>query len=306
MMQPRQLDLNELVSNMTKMLDRILGEDIALQLHYSPQPASLRADESMMEQVLLNLAVNARDAMPKGGQLAIRIAALEIGERCAVLHPEARVGNFICLSVMDTGCGITPQNLRRIFEPFFTTKEIGKGTGLGLATVYGIVKQHQGWIEVESELAKGSTFRVYLPASAAAEAPTPTLPAEPLVRGGRETILVVEDEAPLRALVCDVLSGYGYDTLQAESGTRALEVWREHKSKVDLLLTDLIMPEQLNGRELAEQLRAEIPGLKVIFTSGYTSEVVGSDFTSQRGLQYLQKPYDPRRLALVVRECLDA
>jgi PAS domain S-box-containing protein len=305
-MQPRQLDLNELVSNMTMMLGRILGEDIALQLQYWPQPASLRADQSMMEQVLLNLAVNARDAMPKGGQLAIRIAAVEISERRATWHPEARVGNFICLSVVDTGCGITPQNLRRIFEPFFTTKEIGKGTGLGLATVYGIVKQHQGWIEVESEVAKGSTFLVYLPASAAKGAPTPAAPAEPVVRGGKETILVVEDEAPLRTLVCDVLSGYGYDTLQAESGKRALEVWREHKSKVDLLLTDLIMPERLNGRELAEQLRTEIPELKVIFTSGYTSEIVGSDFTSQRGLKYLQKPYDPRRLALVVRECLDA
>jgi two-component system, cell cycle sensor histidine kinase and response regulator CckA len=306
MMQARQLDFNELVSTMTMMLGRILGEDIALQLHYWPQPACLRADGSMMEQVLLNLAVNARDAMPKGGQLSIRISAAEISERRATWHPEARAGNFVCLSVADTGGGITPANLRRIFEPFFTTKEVGKGTGLGLATVYGIVKQHQGWIEVESELGKGSTFRVYLPASNEPDVPATAAPADPVVRGGKETILVVEDETPLRELVCDVLSGYGYDILQAESGAKALMVWQEHKAKVDLLLTDLVMPDRLNGRELAEQLRAEFPELKVIFTSGYTADVVGKDFISQRGLQYLQKPYDPRKLALTVRECLDA
>jgi PAS domain S-box-containing protein len=304
-MQPRQLDLNELVSTMTMMLARILGEDIALQLHYWPQPAFLRADASMLEQVLLNLAVNARDAMPKGGQLSIRISAAEISEQHAANFPDARPGNFVCLTVTDTGCGIAPENLRRIFEPFFTTKEVGKGTGLGLATVYGVVKQHHGWLELESQVGVGSTFRVYLPACAVPEPSVTTTVTEPAVRGGTETILVVEDEEPLRELVCSVLSSYGYTILQAESGVKALEVWQHYKPNVDLLLTDLVMPNQLNGRELAEKLQGDAAELKVIFTSGYTADAVGKDFGSQPGLHYLQKPYDPRNLARVVRECLD-
>jgi two-component system cell cycle sensor histidine kinase/response regulator CckA len=306
-MQPKHLDLNQLVSNMTMMLGRILGEDIALQLHYCPEPAFLRGDAGMIEQILLNLAVNARDAMPKGGQLSIRISTLEIGASRAAWHPEARPGKFICLSVADTGCGISPEILRRIFEPFFTTKEVGKGTGLGLATVYGIVKQHQGWIEVKSELGKGAMFRVFLPATErqgiSAENNFST---EPPPRGGSETILVVEDEAPLRELVCNVLSGHGYNVLQAESGAKALDVWRGNKDDVDLLLTDVIMPDRLNGRELAEELRGEDAELKVIFMSGYSADAVGKDFISQPGFQYLQKPYDPRKLAQAVRECLDA
>jgi len=305
-MQPRRIDLNELVSNMTMMLGRILGEDIALQLHYWPQPALLHADPGMMEQVLMNLVVNARDAMPKGGQLAVRIAVAEISDQRAAWHPEGRPGNFVCLSVADTGSGIPPETLRHIFEPFFTTKEVGKGTGLGLATVYGITKQHQGWVEVKSEVGKGAMFRVYLPTCAAAKAPAAEAAAVPSARGGAETILLVEDEKPLRDLVNSVLSGYGYKVLEAESGAKALEVWQKHKADVDLLLTDLIMPDRLNGRELAEQLRADLPDLKVIFTSGYSADVVGKDFVSERGSQYLQKPYDPTKLALTVRDCLDA
>ena len=305
-MQPRRLDLNEVVSNMTKMLGRILGEDIALQVNYSSQPALTQADAGMMEQVLLNLAVNARDAMPKGGVLAIRIAALEVDARRVAEQPEARVGRFVCVTVTDTGCGIPPANLRRIFEPFFTTKEVGKGTGLGLATVYGIVKQHQGWIEVESEVGKGTTLRVFLPRSAETVAAAEVRPDEKPVRGGTETILVVEDEAPVRELVCHVLSGHGYRILQAESGVKALEVWQDSKEQIDLLLTDLVMPDRMNGRELAETLRAERPRLRVIFTSGYSAEVVGRDLVLRHELNYLQKPYHPKKLAVVVRDCLDA
>ena len=235
----------------------------------------------MMEQVLLNLAVNSRDAMPKGGLLAIKISALEVDARRLAEHSEARAGQFVCLSVIDTGCGIPPENLRRIFEPFFTTKEVGKGTGLGLATVYGIVKQHQGWIEVESQLGKGTTFKVFLPRSAEAAEAGEEQPAEKAVRGGTETILVVEDEAPVRELVCNLLAGHGYQILQAESGVKALQVWRESKDRIDLLLTDLVMPDQMNGRELAEKLWAERPRLKVIFTSGYSADVVGKDFVLQ-------------------------
>jgi CheY-like chemotaxis protein len=212
----------------------------------------------------------------------------------------------VCLSVIDTGCGIPPENLRRIFEPFFTTKEVGKGTGLGLATVYGIVKQHQGWIEVESKPGKGTAFQVFLPRNVGAAEPADEQPAKQAVRGGTETLLVVEDEAAVRELVCNLLSGHGYQILQAESGGQALQIWQDSKDRIDLLLTDLVMPDQMNGRELAEKLWAERPRLKVIFTSGYSADVVGKDFVLHRGLNYLQKPYHPHKLALAVRECLDA
>jgi len=303
-MQPRRLDLNEVVSNMTMMLGRILGEDIALQLNYWPQAAFVKADASMIEQVLLNLVVNARDAMPRGGQLSIKITQSKAAALQRALG-ESRPGEYVCLNVTDTGCGIDPENLRHIFEPFFTTKEVGKGTGLGLATVYGIVNQHQGWIEVDSEVGKGSTFRVFLPAAREASAAQEAKIAQKAIRGGTETILVVEDEVAVRELVCSVLGGHGYKILQAENGVKALEIWERNKKKIDLLLTDLVMPDHLNGRELAEKLREEKPKLKVIFTSGYSADVVGKDLVLQRGLHYLQKPYDPPKLALTVRDCLD-
>jgi len=305
-MQPRRLDLNEVVSNMTKMLDRILGEDITLRVSYWPQSPLVHADASMMEQVVLNLAVNARDAMPTGGQLSLRIAAVDLAESYVAEHPEARPGRFVCLTTTDTGCGIAPENMRRIFEPFFTTKEVGKGTGLGLATVYGIVKQHQGWIELESEVDGGSTFRVYLPGSEGGAEAGGEKPAEGVVRGGTETILVVEDEHHVRELVSAILQARGYHILEAESGAKALEVWRTHKDGIDLVLTDLVMPDRINGRELAEQLWKERPDLKVIFTSGYSAEVVGKEFVLRHGMNYLQKPYAPRKLALAVRDCLDS
>jgi PAS domain S-box-containing protein len=304
--QPRELDMKEVVGNMTSMLGRILGEDIALQLHYSPHPAIVHADAGMMEQVLLNLAVNSRDAMPKGGVLAIRISALELDARVVAEHSEARAGRFICLSVTDTGCGIRPENLRRIFEPFFTTKEVGKGTGLGLATVYGIVKQHHGWIEVESEVGKGTAFKVFLPRHGETVEINEGHSTEQTVRGGTETILVVEDEALVRELVCSVLSRHGYRILQAESGAKALEVWQASREQIDLLLTDLVMPDHLNGRELAEKLCAERPRLKVILTSGYSTDVVAKESVFRNGVNYLQKPYHPHKLALAVRHCLDA
>jgi two-component system cell cycle sensor histidine kinase/response regulator CckA len=305
-MQRRCLDLNEVVSNMSKMLGRILGEDIMLQLHYAPQPVLVHADASMMEQVLLNLAVNSRDAMPKGGQLAIKLSVLDVDASRLAHHPDVHPGKFVCLSAVDTGCGIARDCLPRIFEPFFTTKQVGKGTGLGLATVYGIVKQHQGWIEVESEVGKGTALSVFLPCSPAASKPAEEPPVDKAVRGGTETILVVEDEAPVRELVCNLLAGQGYKILQAESGVKALEVWKQCKERIDLVLTDLVMPDRVNGRELAERLWVERPNLKVIFTSGYSAEVVGKDFVLRGGLNYLQKPYHPNKLALTVRDCLDA
>jgi nitrogen-specific signal transduction histidine kinase/ActR/RegA family two-component response regulator len=305
-MQPRCLDLNEVVSNMTKMLSRILGEDIILQLSYSSVPACVHADASMIEQVLLNLAVNSRDAMPKGGQLTIRIAVTDISGAHVTDSPEALPGRFVCLHAIDTGCGISAENLRRIFEPFFTTKEIGKGTGLGLATVYGIVNQHHGWVEAESEPGKGSTFRVYLPSTSEGRDTDDENAAKIPVRGGTETILVVEDEWSVRELVCHLLKAKGYRVLQADSGAKALDVWKSTTEQIDLVLTDLVMPDRVNGRELAERLWAEKPSLKVIFTSGYSADVVGRDFVARSGLNYLQKPYHPNQLAVVVRDCLDA
>jgi PAS domain S-box-containing protein len=304
-MQPKQLDLNSVVSNMTKMLARILGEDIALQFNYAPNLPLVHADAGMIEQVLLNLAVNSRDAMPSGGQLTINIASVVLAAEPAKEHPEGRAGKFVCLSVKDTGSGIDAETLPRIFEPFFTTKEIGKGTGLGLATVYGIMKQHQGWVEVESEPGSGTTFHSYLPSLGETGVPeAETVAAEPL-RGGTETILVVEDEGPVRELVCRVLRGIGYEVLQAGSGMEALKIWRQNKDRIDLLLTDIVMPDGMTGRDLAEKAQAEKSGLKAIFTSGYSSDIVGKDFIIEEGVNYLQKPYLPQKLIRVIRKCLD-
>ena len=305
LIQPKRLDLNKTVGNMSDMLGRLLGEDVALQLHYSLAPATVEADAGMMEQVLLNLAVNARDAMPRGGQLAIRLAIVDVDEAHVQRQPEARTGRFVCVSKSDTGCGIPAENLPRIFEPFFTTKEIGKGTGLGLATVYGIVQQHQGWIEVESAVGKGTTFRVYIPFVRELEAETDNDPANVTVRGGSETILLVEDERPVRELVANLLENHGYEVWQAASGNDALGVWQAHKKNISLLLTDLVMPGNMNGHELAEKLRADQPGLKVIFTSGYSADIVGKNFKLEPDLNFLQKPYQPQTLALTVRRCLD-
>jgi PAS domain S-box-containing protein len=303
--QLKRIDLNESVSNMTQMLSRILGEDIVLQLRYSPRPAVVRADAGMMEQILLNLAVNSRDAMPGGGTLEIGIQATTVPPEHLAQHPQASVGQFMCLSVRDTGAGIKPEHMRRIFEPFFTTKPVGKGTGLGLATVYGIVKQHQGWVEVSSELGKGTEFKVYLPACIEEKERVPIIPPNHNLQGGKETLLVVEDEKAVRELVCTLLTALGYRVISAESGVKALDVWARHKDEIDLVLTDLVMPDGLNGRELAEKLWAERPDLKVMFTSGYSADVVGADFVQRHGLYYLQKPYHPRKLAQFLRACLE-
>jgi PAS domain S-box-containing protein len=305
LIQPKKLDVNKIVGNMTNMLGRLLGEDVALQLNYCQMPPMVDADAGMLEQVLLNLAVNARDAMPKGGQLALRIAIVDLGESYGRGQSEARSGRFVCLSVTDTGTGVSPENLRRIFEPFFTTKEIGKGTGLGLATAYGIVKQHQGWIEVDSRVGMGTTFRIYLPYAGPGQNTVEKPTTQITVRGGNETILLVEDEVPVCELVSRLLAKYGYRVLSANDAAEAVEVWQNNKSEIALLLTDLVMPNHMNGRELAEKLWAEQPELKVIFTSGYSADIVGKDFKLEPELNFLQKPYHPQVLAMTVRRCLD-
>ena len=305
-MQAKVLDLNKIIGNLGKMLQRLLGDDIALETQFASPLPPIEADTGMMEQIIMNLAVNARDAMPKGGKLLVTTADVTIDESYVGHNPDAHIGRFVRLSVTDTGTGMSPETLERIFEPFFTTKEVGKGTGLGLATVYGIVKQHQGWVEVQSEAGVGTTFTVFVPASEKSSYDTTfeKVPSKPAVKGGNETILLVEDEPVLRELARIILKDYKYEVLEAASGVEALKVWDHYQGKVDLLLTDMVMPEGMTGRELAEELKARKPDLKVVYTSGYSSDVMGGDMSMQDTM-FLQKPYPPPLLAKTVRECLD-
>ncbi len=300
------VDLNETVNNVAKMLRRILGEDILLDLNFSPSLPCIKADLSMIEQVLLNLAVNSRDAMPKGGQLRIRTTSVMVDELQAQQNPEAHKGRFVCLSEADTGSGISPEHLPRIFEPFFTTKELDRGTGLGLATVYGIVRQHQGWIEVTSKLQHGTTFNIFLPATNEKSGAVVMPQSDARVIGGTETILVVEDEAPLLKLIRHILESHGYKVLECSNGRTALELWEQHRKKIELLFTDMILPDGMTGPELAEILQASKPGLKVIYTSGYNTEKLSHGAPLQEGLNFIQKPFHARKLAETVYDCLNA
>src|ERR1017187_7503679 len=304
-MQSHNLKLKDLVDNMTRMLQRTLGEQNQLQFKFAKESLVIHADPGMMDQILLNLTVNARDAMPNGGQIIIETSVVEFDEVTATQIAHARPGLFVCLSVSDTGCGIPPEILPRIFEPFFTTKDVGKGTGLGLATVFGIVQQHQGWIHVYSEVNRGTTFRVYLPRQ--------TKPSDteffwsPLasIRGGSETILLVEDEYSVRTAMRIVLSRLGYRVLEASKGDEALTIWKQHRAEIRLLLTDLVMPGGMNGNELAAQFLQENPKLKVIYASGYSVEVAGKDLLLEDGINFLAKPFQSSKLAQTVRHCLD-
>jgi PAS domain S-box-containing protein len=304
-LQPRELDLSDSITGMTKMLRRILGEDIQMHFKYAPQPLFIQADAGMMDQVLMNLTLNSRDAMPEGGQLVIETAAVDFDAPAAELVPNARPGAFVRLSVGDTGCGIPPEIMPRIFEPFFTTKDVGKGTGLGLATVFSIVQQHQGWIGVNSAIARGTTFHIYLPRLNKSSGQPATSSVLAAVSGGKETILVVEDDDALRASVQKSLAQLGYHLLEAASGAAALAVWQKQRDKIDLLLTDLVMPGGMSGKTLGEQLLQENPQLKVIYTSGYSAEVFGKDFPLAEGVNFLAKPFPMQTLAQTVRACLD-
>jgi len=307
MMHSEPVDLDNVITNLSKMLERIIGEDIALRCHHTAALPLVRADIGMLEQVLVNLVVNARDAMPGGGQLHITTEQQTFEAGCDPSHPEARPGVFVCLTVKDTGTGISPENMPRIFEPFFTTKGVGKGTGLGLATVYGIVKQHQGWIEVSSQVGVGTTFRIYLAALECARPASNNRTPEAEPPRGNETILLVEDEESLRSITRLLLERFGYRVLEAGSGPEALKVWESAAPEVDLLLTDVIMPEGISGRMLAEKLRGKKDSLKVIFLSGYGGEVLGDcgEFLRQTNGYFLQKPCAPRDLLRAVRCCLN-
>jgi two-component system cell cycle sensor histidine kinase/response regulator CckA len=303
-LQRRDLDLNEVVTNIATMLRRVIGEDIQLQLHLHPAPLRLHADSGMLDQVLMNLAVNARDAMPRGGQLLVETAAATAEEIAARPPSETSARGYARLRVSDTGTGISPELLPHVFEPFFTTKEAGHGTGLGLATVFGIVRQHGGWIDARSAPGEGAAFTIFLP--------TTSQPAvqrlgdqEAAPPGGEETILLVEDAAEVRQVTRMVLEDNGYRIVEAADGREALTLWPQHRDSIRLLLTDLVLPGGLTGRELAERLLADQPSLRVLLTSGYSEEIAGRDLALGRGQGFLQKPANSRSLLAAVRRCLD-
>jgi two-component system, cell cycle sensor histidine kinase and response regulator CckA len=298
-------DLNSLVGNLLKMLRRIIGEHINLELRGPSEDLWLEADPGMAEQVVMNLVVNARDAMPKGGRVTLHTQIVEFDETVCNRNPEARPGRFVCLAVSDTGCGVEPATMKRIFEPFFTTKEPGKGTGLGLATVHAIVKQHQGWVEVESVVGQGSTFSVFLPAhQPVSKASTGSAPAVPLPRGN-ETLLLVEDEKAVRTTQAIILKRLGYCVLEAENAQEAMKVWQTKEADVALVITDLVMPGGTTGLELAEQLLKKKATLKAILVSGYCAELVNSGVPESDRVQFMAKPLTAARLAKAVRELLD-
>jgi len=304
----KPVDLDVLIRDLFKMLRRLIRENVALDwVCKSPLPL-LNADPGMVEQVIMNLCVNARDAMPDGGRITIDAQPVVIRENTAENHPnnpESRPGSYVCLSITDTGCGMDEGVLQHIFEPFFTTKEVGRGTGLGLSTVYGIVKQHQGWIEVESVVGEGTSFHVYFPTLAAVNGGAQNDQTIPAPEGGGETILVVEDEPSVRRLVCMTLERHGYKVLQASNGPEALGIWKQCRANIDLLFTDVVMPEGTNGCELADTFRKDKPELKIILTSGFTEHLSGLNNQPGRSYSVLPKPYVSSALLAVIRASID-
>jgi CheY-like chemotaxis protein len=301
---PEVLDLGIVVSDMTRMLQRMIGETVTLRDVVSPGRGLVKADRSQIEQVLMNLAVNARDAMPDGGTLTLEVADATLDAEYENSHPGSRAGSYVMLSVRDTGTGMDTSTRSHLFEPFFTTKEIGKGTGLGLATVYGIVKQSGGYIGVDSRPGEGTVFRVFLPrveAPAVVAEPVPPVAAAP---PGHETILVVEDDRGLRLLVRDILEGAGYRLLEAPGGQEALRLARDHDGPIHLLLADVIMPG-MSGREVSDRLAGIRPGVPTLYMSGYTDDAVVRHGVAVRDVDFIQKPFTPEDLVRRIRTILD-
>jgi PAS domain S-box-containing protein len=304
-MRQQPVDLNAVLSNLLSMLQRLLSKDVRLIFLAGEDPLWAEADAIMIEQVITNLCLNAQDAMaPRGGPLTIDLKLVKLDAEAARVNPEASAGAYACLSVTDTGCGMEAATLRRLFEPFFTTKALGKGTGLGLSTVYGIIKQHRGWVEVTSHVGMGSTFRVYLPALAEVSPVKPELPTAEVPKG-KETILLVDDEESVRDMVALGLQIYGYRVFEAGDGREALHVWDQHRGEIDLLFADMRMPGGLTGMDLFGQLKQSKATLKGIISSGYSQAIVKSRTGMPPGLTFLPKPYNIKTLAGAVRACLD-
>jgi len=305
LIQPEVLDLNQVIMNLEKMLHRLIGENIEVVTAYAPDLWRVKADPGQIEQIIMNLAVNARDAMPKGGRLTIETANVEQDEGYFRDHGiENKAGSYVMMAVTDNGIGMDKETQKRIFEPFFTTKEMGRGTGLGLSTLYGIVKQSEGHIWVYSEPGKGTTFKIYLPrveedTEAAKTKLSPTLSLE-----GSETILVVEDNEMLRELIKEMLEGYGYTVLVTQGGKEAVGIATSHDGPIHLLLTDVVMPG-MNGREVAKQLQSIVAEIKVLYMSGYTEDSMGHHGVLDSGMNFIQKPFSLQVLGRKVREILD-
>jgi two-component system cell cycle sensor histidine kinase/response regulator CckA len=304
--QTEVLDLNQVVTSVVRMLKRLIGERIVLKTRYPREAVLVDADASMLEQVLVNLAVNGRDAMLNGGQLTIETSRVQVDKPEGLLLGNGRPGQYARLRVSDTGAGIPTEHLQHIFEPFFTTKESGKGTGLGLAIVLNIMEQHRGWIEVESRPGTGTTFHLYLPTSTKNKLRSPARSVEsPSIPRGSETILLVEDEGAVRRSIGNILAHYGYRIHTAVSGAAALGIWRKHRESIHLMITDLVMPGNVSGRALFDQMRSARPDLKVIFCSGYTDDVLGDDAPLRKAPNFIEKPFAPEKLLRKVRVCLD-
>jgi len=300
---PEVLDLNYVVRDMERMLQRLIGEDIHLSIDLHPQLGRVKADPGQMEQVIMNLVVNARDAMPNGGHLSIQTANVVLGEDYVREHEGSRPGQYVLLTVSDNGCGISAEARSHLFEPFFTTKDIGKGTGLGLSTVYGIVKQSEGHISVESQVGLGSTFAVYLPQVEGTPCPADRVYAAVRQHHGSETILLVEDEESVLELARRLLLLHGYRVLTARDGASALQICRQHDAAIHLLITDVVMPV-IGGRDLARQVAAMRPEIKVLFMSGYSEEAILHEGFLDPNTAFLIKPFSTSSLTEKVREML--
>jgi CheY-like chemotaxis protein len=299
----RVLDINAVVGNLEKMLRRLIGEDIELASKYSPNIGKILADPIQIEQIVLNLTVNARDAMPKGGKLSIETASRTLDRGDSERRPEIKPGDYVMLAVSDNGQGMDQATQARIFEPFFTTKPLGKGTGMGLATVYGIVKQMNGSVFVYSELGKGSTFKIYFPVSADASTAAGVPPSRPRPAGAAETVLLVEDEDMVRKSVARMLAAAGYSVLAAGSADEALKLVVEHGASINLLLSDVVMPG-LSGRELWDRIRETLP-IRVLFMSGYTDDAIVRHGILEGSVPFINKPFNSQSLLNKVREVLD-
>jgi len=303
-LQPRVLDLNEIVENMNRMLKRMIGEDIQFLTILTPGLWPVKVDPGQIEQVIMNLAVNARDAMPQGGRLTLETSNMNLDEEYARRHISVKPGPYVMMAVTDTGCGMDAVTRSHLFEPFFTTKEKGKGTGLGLSTVYGIIKQSGGNIWAYSEVGRGSAFKVYLPRAEGAVKSYKPKEIAPAVAKGTETILLVEDEDAVRTMISRVLQGSGYTVLEACQGKEAIEVCRKHRGPIHLMVTDVIMP-QMSGRELAERLATVRPKMRVLFMSGYPDKAIVHHGVLDPGTAFLQKPFTLTALENKVREVLE-
>jgi two-component system, cell cycle sensor histidine kinase and response regulator CckA len=304
LLEPVVIAPNDVVSSMQSMMRRLIGEDIDLGFVLAADVGNVEADTSQLEQVLMNLVVNARDAMPLGGRITVETSNVELDAPYAEQHAGVRPGSYVALSIADTGSGMDAETKARLFDPFFTTKEAGKGTGLGLSTVYGIVKQSGGHIAVDSEVGRGTTFRIYLPRALAAVRASARTHALSMRPGGTETILVVEDEEELRRLANRILGRAGYSVLTAADGEEALQICKRHQGPIHLLLTDVVMPK-MGGRELATRIVVERPTLKVLYTSGYTDDAIAHHGVLDPGVRFVAKPVTPAELTRKVREVLD-